>query len=113
MAEEKVFEKTVNSAFIGTDLDAYLKEIDAQHVVMFGLTTDMCVSTSARMGANLGWKITLAADACSCHDHTTYNGSKTISADDIQAAHLATLAAEFVDVLKTEEIIALIEDQQG
>jgi len=52
---EPLVTKSVNSAFIGTDLDEQLKELGAKHVVAFGISTDMCVSTTVRMGTNLGW----------------------------------------------------------
>lgn len=41
--------KSVNSAFIGTDLDLRLRRLGAQHLVVFGISTDMCVSTTIRM----------------------------------------------------------------
>ena len=49
--DEPLIAKNVNSAFIGTDLDARLKTLGARHVVAFGISTDMCVSTTVRMGA--------------------------------------------------------------
>jgi nicotinamidase-related amidase len=37
-------------------------------VVVFGISTDMCVSTKIRVGANLGWRMMLVEDACDCFD---------------------------------------------
>lgn len=54
LAEERLLSKSVNSAFIGTDLDLRLRRLGAQHLVVFGISTDMCVSTTIRTGANLG-----------------------------------------------------------
>ena len=42
---EAVVAKSVNSAFIGTDLDLRLRRLGAEKVVAFGISTDMCVST--------------------------------------------------------------------
>jgi len=50
---EPVFWKCVNSSFIGTGLEAYLRENDIRQVFFAGLTTDHCVSTTTRMAANL------------------------------------------------------------
>lgn len=61
---ETRFEKTVNSAFIGTGLETWLRERGVTALVIAGLTTPHCVSTTCRMGANLGFAITLAHDAC-------------------------------------------------
>ncbi|HMA16690.1 MAG TPA: isochorismatase family protein, partial [Kiloniellaceae bacterium] len=48
-AGEAVFEKSVNAAFIGTTLKADLRARGLGQIVLFGITTDMCVSTTARV----------------------------------------------------------------
>jgi nicotinamidase-related amidase len=101
--DEPLITKSVNSAFIGTDLDARLKELGAKHVVAFGISTDMCVSTTVRMGANLGWDMILVPDACDCFDLPCPYGGDWISAEQVQAAHVATLAYEFCRIMKTAE----------
>ncbi len=102
--DEPVVSKSVNSAFIGTDLDLRLRRLDAERIVTFGISTDMCVSTTIRTGANMGWRFTLVADACDCFDLPDGEGG-TISATAIQAAHVATLALEFCDVTRTAELL--------
>lgn len=104
LADEPVVSKSVNSAFIGTDLDLRLRRLGAERIVAFGISTDMCVSTTIRTGANLGWSMILVPDACDCFDLPRGNGG-TIPARDIQAAHVATLAAEFCRVMTTAEAI--------
>lgn len=51
---EPVSWKCVNSSFIGTGLEAFLREKGVRQVFFAGLTTDHCVSTTTRMAANLG-----------------------------------------------------------
>ena len=46
---EPVLRKTVNSAFIGTDLEQRLNDLGVTAVVLIGITTDHCVSTTTRM----------------------------------------------------------------
>lgn len=70
----------------------------------FGISTDMCVSTTIRTGANLGWRFTLVADACDCFDLPDGQGG-TIPATAIQAAHVATLSAEFCEIARTADLI--------
>ena len=104
LAGEPVVSKSVNSAFIGTDLDLRLRRLGAERIVAFGISTDMCVSTTIRTGANLGWTMTLVPDACDCFDLPDGVGG-TIPASAIQAAHVATLAAEFCEVATTAALI--------
>jgi nicotinamidase-related amidase len=101
--DEPLITKSVNSAFIGTDLDLRLRRLEAKHVVVFGLVTDMCVSTTIRMGANLGWNMILVPDACDCFALPDGKGG-TIPADQIHAAHVATLAYEFCRVLNVVDL---------
>jgi nicotinamidase-related amidase len=101
---EPVVAKSVNSAFIGTDLDLRLKRLGASHVVVFGISTDMCVSTTVRTGANMGWDMILVPEACDCFDLPDTQGG-TISAEQIQAAHVATLAFEFATVMALDSLL--------
>ncbi|HKX91580.1 MAG TPA: cysteine hydrolase family protein [Sphingomicrobium sp.] len=104
--DEPLISKSVNSAFIGTDLDLRLKRLGAKHVVVFGISTDMCVSTTVRTGANLGWDMILVPDACDCFDLPDGQGG-TIAAEEVQRAHVATLAFEFARTFSTAELTGL------
>ena len=104
--DEPVVAKSVNSAFIGTDLDLRLKRLGAKHVVTFGISTDMCVSTTVRTGANLGWDMILVPEACDCFDLPDGQGG-TIPAEQIQAAHVATLGFEFARLMSVGELAGL------
>lgn len=101
---EPVVSKSVNSAFIGTDLDLRLRRLGAERIVTFGITTDMCVSTTIRTGANIGWKMVLVPDACDCLDLPAGAGG-IIPARAVHDAHVATLAFEFCDVAMTAELV--------
>ncbi|WP_342363559.1 isochorismatase family protein [Terrarubrum flagellatum] len=105
---EDLVVKSVNAAFIGTDLDLRLRRLGAERIVAFGVSTDMCVSTSVRVGANLGWRMMLVEDACAAFDLPDGRGG-TIAADAIHAAHVATLKFEFAEVRRTADVIAELE----
>ncbi|GAA5082681.1 cysteine hydrolase family protein [Lysobacter panacisoli] len=104
---EALVTKSVNAAFIGTDLDLRLRRLGIDTVVLFGISTDMCVSTTARVAANLGYRTVVVGDACACFDLKDADGS-VIPADAIQRAHLATLRTEFATVLDTDEVVAAL-----
>jgi nicotinamidase-related amidase len=103
-AGEPIVSKSVNSAFIGTDLDLRLRRLGARHVVTFGISTDMCVSTTVRTGSNMGWDMILVQDACDCFELPDGKGG-TIAAESVQAAHVATLGFEFCKILSTEDLL--------
>lgn len=108
VAGEAVLGKSVNAAFIGTDLDLRLRRMGIDTVVLFGVSTDMCVSTTARVASNLGYRTVVVADACFCFDLPDADGS-VIPAEALSRAHLATLRAEFAEVMQVDAVIAMIE----
>ena len=101
---EKQFKKTVNSAFIGTGLEEYLRNNDIRSLVIVGLTTDHCVSTSTRMAGNLGFNVVLVSDATAAFDCRGHDGTLYL-ASFIHDIHLASLNGEFCVVRSTEEVL--------
>ena len=97
--------KSVNSAFIGTDLDLRLRRAALSTLLVFGLSTDMCVSTTVRMGANMGYRVVLAHDACAAFDLVGLDGA-TAPAADVHRINVVTLGNEFAEAAKVEAIIA-------
>lgn len=103
-ADEPVFEKTVNSAFIGTGLDERLRADGIERVVIVGLTTNHCVETSVRMAGNLGFDTYMVSDATATHDRTGPDGLHH-SAETIHSVSLASLHGEFATVVDTASVL--------
>lgn len=99
LPSETVLDKQVNSAFIGTDLEDRLGNFEAEQVVVVGLTTDHCCSTTARMAGNLGFETWFVADATATYARGRFD------AETMHQTALASLDGEFAQVLTTTEVI--------
>jgi len=101
---EPVIKKDVNSAFIGTDLKERLENQAINKIVIVGLTTNHCVSTTTRMAGNYGFDTLLISDATATFDRKGING-EIFSSEIIHQTTLANLDKEFAEVIDTIELL--------
>ncbi len=104
-AGEPLVTKTVNSAFIGTALEEYLRAEGIAALVIVGFITNHCVSTTTRMAANLGFLATVVSDACATFDFVDGDGL-IIPCETMHRIGLAELQGEFAAIATTDEVIA-------
>ncbi|MDP9046730.1 MAG: cysteine hydrolase [Bacteroidota bacterium] len=105
---EIVIRKNVNSAFIGTDLQARLDNARITTLIIVGLTTDHCISTTTRMSGNLGYETIVVADATATFDKKGIAG-QNYPAELIHETALASLNSEFATIVTTDFIIQAYE----
>ena len=95
---ESVVVKQYPNAFVQTDLDERLKALGAEHVVLAGFMTHMCVNSTARGAFNLGYAPTVVASATATRSLPEVNGVP-VSAAAMQSASLAAMADLFAVVV--------------
>lgn len=99
IAGEKVIVKNYPNAFVQTSLDAELKALGVQNIVLAGFMTHMCVNSTAHGAFNLGYAPTIVASATATRPLMSTNG-KVLSAEEV---HLGALAS-------TRDLYAVVVD---
>lgn len=94
-----VIDKSYASAFYGTPLMTYLIGLEADTLILCGVSTGGCVRASAVDAASRGFKIAVVEDAV---------------ADRIEASHkvaLLDLWMKYTDVMASDDVITYLEGQ--
>lgn len=79
-------QKTAGDAFTNTALQQILEEKGVDHLIIMGFASEICVDSTTRRAAALGYSIQLVADA-----HTTHEKAH-LSAAKIREHHNLTLS---------------------
>lgn len=104
---EMVLTKEVNSAFIGTNLENILIKSQIDTLVIVGMTTNHCISTTVRMSGNLGFDTYLISDSTACYNTKGLNG-EIIDCNTIYNSALASLQEEFATVIDSKELFDIL-----
>jgi len=99
LASEPVVEKELPNAFAGTDLRDRLSATGRKNIIVVGLMTHMCVSSTARAALDLGFRVTIDASACATRDLPDGRGG-TIGAQIIHEVALAELSDRFAIIAR-------------
>ncbi|KAJ6779808.1 hypothetical protein PWT90_01500 [Aphanocladium album] len=128
VGDEQVFPKTTNSPFLETKVGDVIKDLKADRLVICGLMTAHCVSTTVRMASNLRLvehsygcvdkaggplgkaEIFLVDDATATF--SVEYGGKTYDAESVHAIHLASMKDEFCDVTSTDNIVKMLKESK-
>lgn len=98
--------KNVNSAFHGEpDLHAWLEARGIRRLVICGIQTNMCVETTARVGGNLGYEITVPIDATHTFDLEGPGGIRLTAAELARATAVNLDGGGFARVVTTDALL--------
>ncbi|WP_440713923.1 cysteine hydrolase family protein [Gordonia sp. FQ] len=91
--DEPVIVKNYPNSFVATDLDAQLKALGVEDLVLAGFMTHVCINSTARGAFSLGYRPTVVANATATRSLPGVAGEVDSSA--IQAAGLAMIGDIF------------------
>lgn len=100
---ENVVTKHTPNAFLRTGLEDTLHAQGIDHLVICGMMSHMCIDTTVRAAAALGFSATVLEDACTTRDLIWEQ--TVIPAQTVHQTIMTSLLGTFAQVLKTEEFL--------
>ncbi len=110
LANEKVVQKNVNCAFIGTDLEMYLRDRGYHHLVITGVIINNSVEATARVAGNLGFDTIVVSDVTATFDKQLLSG-QWVKAERVHELSLANLQGEYATIQTTEQVLNNVQTQ--
>lgn len=99
-----VIDKETPSSFVGTNLDQQLKAKGINTLIITGLMTHMCVSSTARDAVPMGYDVIIAEDATATRDLASWDNS-VVDYKTLQRAAIAGVADVFADIKTTKAVL--------
>ncbi|MDT0489772.1 cysteine hydrolase family protein [Kitasatospora albolonga] len=118
---EPLIHKTSHNAFTTTNLQQLLTERGVRDLTLCGIRTEQCVETTARVGSDFGYRVTVAIDATATnpipHRDAPADRSvaelladpRTLSAEEAIRRTEYALAGRFATIATVEELEAAAE----
>ncbi|MDP2821387.1 MAG: isochorismatase family protein [Sulfuritalea sp.] len=101
---ETIIRKNFPNSFRDTPLLEHLRDNKITRLVIAGMMTQMCIDSTVRAAADLGFECSLAHDACATKSLSF--GGMAVPADGVQAAFLAALNGLFAKVQSVDDLCA-------
>jgi len=102
--DEAVIIKHAPNSFVGTDLHDRLQGLGERPLLVVGMMTSMCVDATVRAAIDLGYDVSVMADACAAPD-LSYGGTDVDGAT-VHAAFVAALAGAGATIVTSAEVVA-------
>ncbi len=106
-AGERHVIKSQSAPFAQTGLADDLRAERIEDLVIAGVCTEHCVSSTARAASNLGFRVTIVGDACHAWSRRDPMTGRLIPAEDIHRMELAILSGEYADVVTARDAVDL------
>lgn len=99
---ETIIQKHFPSSFRGTTLLEHLRKHEISRLVIVGMMTHMCVDTTTRAAADLGFECLLVDSACATR--TLSFQEKVVSAENVHTSFIASLNGVFAKIVSPEDL---------
>jgi len=109
LAEEVVIVKNYPNSFLQTPLQKTLQELNANHLIITGMMTHMCIDATSRAAKDLGYGCTLVHDATATRNLVFTD--QEVPAAQVQAAFMAAISAICDRVMDTGTLLQSLADQ--
>ena len=103
LGDETVIVKNFPNSFRDTNLNQHLQSLNSTDLVICGAMSHMCIDTTTRAAADMGYSCTLISDACATRD-LVFNDQKAKAAD-VQVAYMAALDGTFAQVISADQFL--------
>ncbi len=103
---EKIVRKHFPNSFRQTNLKELIAAPNETRLVVAGMMSHMCVDSTTRAAADLGYSVQLAYDACATKSLQFSN--RIVSAADVHFAFMSALDGSFAQVKSTQNIISAL-----
>ena len=101
LKNEVVLNKTASGAFVSTNIEYILRNMNIAELFIVGVYTNECVSSSVRSAADLGFDVRLISDATAA------------ITPELHKATLLTSKDRYAQILTTQEALQSLENQQA
>lgn len=105
LENESLIIKQAPNSFLGTNLEAILKENEITDLIICGMMSHMCIDTTVRACMDYGIKVTLLEDACATKN-LVFHGIE-IPAEVVHNTFMASLSGMFATVIKAQQLSIL------
>lgn len=96
-----LIDKQLPGSFTNTELEAWLKSVDADTVSIAGYMTHMCCDTTARQAFHRGYRVEFLKDACGTLPVANEAGS--VTAEQLQESILVAQQMFISEVIGTQQ----------
>ncbi|EXL06770.1 cysteine hydrolase family protein [Aquamicrobium defluvii] len=93
--DDIILPKTSSGVFNSTNIDYVLRNLGAENVVVAGFLTDQCVDMAIRDGADRGYYMVCATDACASYSQERHEGALRAFAGYCRLQQVDEVLADF------------------